>query len=522
MPWLMTFVFGATIYESVDNNLGVSTLIRLNEHGGFLIYFANVAKHPRLLGAFTRPTTTFWFVFHALLLLLSSQALADGRVKNVLFIISDDLRASVLGCYGDAICSTPNIDRLAARGVVFERAYCQGTWCAPSRASLMRGQYFGKTGITLGEHFIGQGRASARVGKIFHMRVPGDIIAGTDGDDVAACWSERYNSPGLEAHTPGDYACLNLNIFTTSLENRQSTGAPHRPYVTVSYDGDGSDQPDAKTASRTVDLLRRFKSEERPFLLATGFVRPHYPMVAPRTFFDRYPHSKIEVPYVPQDDLDDIPPKGISGSNSKKNGLWQYPENQRRMWSGYYASVTFMDQQLGRILDELERLELTDSTAIVFTSDHGYHLGDHSFWQKSDLHEQVTRVPLVIAAPGIKPGRTRSLVQLVDIFPTLCELTDAPIPESVQGTSLVRVLNDPDLIVHREVYSYNEPHAALRSDRWSYMRYADGTEELYDMQTDSNQLNNLAEKREYVETILDLRQRMVQWIAKTKIPWASR
>lgn len=452
----------------------------------------------------------------AFCLLLSGQALADGPVKNVVFIISDDLRASVLGCYGDAICSTPNIDRLAARGVVFERAYCQGTWCAPSRASLMRGRYYGKPRITLGEHFIAQGRVTARVGKIFHMRVPGDIIAGTNGDDVEACWSERYNMPGLEAHTPGDYACLNLDIFTTALENRQSTGDPHRPYVTVSYDGDGSDQPDAKAAAKSVELLRRFKSEEKPFLLATGFVRPHYPMVAPRPFFDRYPHSKIEVPHVPMDDLDDIPPQGISGSNSKKNGLEKYPENQQRMWSGYYASVTFMDQQVGRILDELDRLGLADSTAIVFTSDHGYHLGDHTFWQKADLHEQVTRVPLIIASPGINPGRTSSLVQLIDIFPTLCELAVVPVPESVEGVSLVPVLNDPAKVVNREVYSFNGDHLALRSDRWSYMRYADGTEELYDMQTDSNQFTNLVKNSTHVETVVDLRQRMDRWIAEVK------
>lgn len=450
--------------------------------------------------------------------MLGGQAIAAGPVKNVVFIISDDLRANVLGCYGDAMCSTPNIDRLAARGVVFERAYCQGTWCAPSRASLMRGRYHGKPGITLGEHFIDEGYITARVGKVFHMRVPGDIIAGTNGDDVEACWTERYNATGLEAHTPGDYACLNLNIFTTALENRQSTGDPHRPYVTVSSDRDGSDQPDAKAAAKSVELLRRFKSEEKPFLLATGFVRPHYPMVAPRLFFDRYPHSRIEVPYVPAGDFDDIPPQGISGSNSKTNGLEQYPENQQRMWAGYYASVTYMDQQVGRILDELDRLGLTDSTAIVFASDHGYHLGDHTFWQKSNLHEQVTRVPLIIAAPGIKPGRSRSLAQLVDIFPTLCELTGQSVPESVEGISLVPVLNNPDQIVNREVYSYNRAHLALRSDRWSYMRYADGTEELYDMQADPNQFTNLAKNTAHVETMVDLRQRMGQWIAKVKTP----
>jgi iduronate 2-sulfatase len=444
--------------------------------------------------------------------LLCAPWLAEAApIKNVLFIVSDDLRASVLGCYGDKVCATPNIDRLAARGVLFERAYCQGTVCGPSRASFMRGQYFGKNGgITLGEHFIAQGRTTARVGKIFHMRVPGDIIAGTDGDDVAACWSQRFNSPGQEAHTPGDYACLNLNIFTTALEGRQSTGDPHRPFVTVSYDGDGSDQPDAKTATKTVELLRQFKTEGKPFLLAAGFVRPHYPMVAPRPYFDRYPHAKIALPPVPENDLDDIPPPGISNSNSKRNGLAQYPENQQRMWSGYYAAVTFMDAQFGRILDELDRLGLADSTTIVFTSDHGYHLGDHTFWQKANLHEQVTRVPLIIAGPGVKPGRSKSLVQLVDVFPTLCELTGVPIPASVEGKSLVPILRDPAATVHDAAFSYDGAHHALRTDRWAYMRYADGSEELYAMDADPGQFTNLAKNTAHADTLGKLRQQLDQ------------
>jgi iduronate 2-sulfatase len=373
----------------------------------------------------------------------------------------------------------------------------------------MRGRYHGNRGITLGEHFIAQGRVTARVGKIFHMRVPGDIIAGTDGQDVPACWTERYNAQGQEAHTPGDYACLNLNIFTTELEGRQSTGMPHRPFVTVSYEGDGSDQPDWKAAAKSIELLQKFSASKRPFLLATGFVRPHYPMVAPRPFFDRYPHTKIKLPHVPPGDLDDIPPPGISGSNSSKNGLAKYPENQQRMWSGYYASVTFMDQQLGRLLDELERLGLADSTAVVFTSDHGYHLGDHTFWQKANLHEQVTRVPLIISVPGVRAGSSRSIVELVDLFPTLCELTGAPIPEGVEGKSLVPVLRDPAAIVHEGALSYvGGGHHSLRTDRWAYMRYADDSEELYDMNADPGQFTNLAKDPAHTTALEVLRSQL--------------
>lgn len=451
---------------------------------------------------------------HLILFLCVLAATAVSRAeaepsKNILFIISDDLRANVLRCYGDHTSDTPNIDRLAARGVVFERAYCQGTVCGPSRASLMRGRYVGNRGFTLGEHLIGQGRATARVGKIFHMRVPGDIIAGSDGEDVAACWTQRFNAPGLEAHTPGDYACLNQNIFTTALEGRQSTGDPHRPFVTVSYEGDGSDQPDAKAATKAVELLREFKAADQNFLLAVGFVRPHYPMVAPRQYFDLYPHNQMTLPHVPDGDLDDIPPAGISGSNSRKNGLAEYPENQQRMWSGYRASVTFMDAQLGRVLDELDRLGLAETTAIVFTSDHGYHLGDHTFWQKSNLHEQVIRVPLIIAAPNVVPSRSRSLAQLVDLFPTVCELTGAPVPGSVEGKSLVPVLRDPRATVNDSAFSYvMGGHHSLRTDRWAYMRYADGAEELYDMDADPGQHDNLAQHVAHSKTLAQLRQQL--------------
>ena len=178
-------------------------------------------------------------------------------IRNVLFIISDDLKASVLGCYGDEFCKTPNIDRLAAGGLVFERTYCQGVSCAPSRTALMFSRYKGQGSVNLGQHFREHGWYSARVGKIYHMRVPGDIIAGTSGKDIVSSWTEWFNSRGQEAHTPGHYACLNLNIFTTETENRQSTRMPHRMFVTVRYEGDGSDQPDYRSATKALELLRK-------------------------------------------------------------------------------------------------------------------------------------------------------------------------------------------------------------------------------------------------------------------------
>ncbi len=422
--------------------------------------------------------------------LAAASVVAESKIKNVLFLISDDLKASVLGIYGDPICETPNIDRLAQEGMVFDRTYCQGTSCAPSRRSFMHSRYEGETEINMGKHFIDNGYFSARVGKIYHMKVPGDIIAGTDGLDIESTWLESYNSPGLEAHTVGDYACLNLNIFTSDLGGRYSTAMPHRWFVTVSYEGDGSDQPDYKTASQTIDLIRQHKNE--PFYLAAGFVRPHYPMVAPQRYFDKYPIEDIELPYVPEDDHDDIPPMGFPNVVSTKDPIGKYPDNQKRMWAGYYATVTYMDEQVGRIVDELEAQGLREETVIVFTSDHGYHLGEHHFWQKSNLHEEALRVPLIISAPGFRGGRSASMVELMDIFPTVAELTGLSIPDSVQGESLVPILNDPNQRVREAALSIDGSGYALRTERWAYIRYNDDTEELYDMVSDPGQITNLA------------------------------
>ena len=423
------------------------------------------------------------------------------NIQHVLFLVSDDLKASALGCYGNPLCKTPNIDRLAEEGMVFENAYCQGLWCAPSRTSFMFSRYQGEGETNLGQCFRKAGWHSARVGKIYHMRVPGDIIAGTDGNDVPSSWDERFNSAGLEAHTPGHYACLNLNIFTDALENRQSTRMPHRMFVTVRYDGDGSDQPDSKSATKAIELLQAHRDQN--MFLAVGFVRPHYPNVAPQDFFDHYPWDTMLLPKAVENDLSDIPKAGLAKTRNDNNPIGEHPDNQRRMWAGYYATVEFMDRQVGRILDELDQAGLRDSTAIVFCSDHGYHLGEHGFWQKSNFHEEVTRVPLIISTPGTPSGRTQSLVELVDIFPTLTDLADIKAPASVQGKSLVPLLQNPAasvretaLSIHNKGQATNSGHA-IRTPKWSFMRYKDGTEEMYDMNNDPLQFTNLANESEF-------------------------
>ena len=430
------------------------------------------------------------------------------KIKNVLFIIADDLKASVLASYGNKVCQTPNLDKLASQSLVFDRAYCQGVVCGPSRTSFMHSRYRGSDGVNLAEHFKNNGYHTARVSKIFHMRVPYDIINGTDGQDIASSWTERFNSRGQEAHTPGDYACLNLNTFTEKLPGRESTQMPNRMFVSVSYKGDGSDQPDYKSASKTIELLNKLK--DKPFFIATGLVRPHYPNVAPEQYFKPYPWEKIELPELPKNDLSDIPKLGQSKHMNSNNPIGKHINNQKRMWSAYYATVQFMDEQVGRILDEVERLGLKDNTAIVFLSDHGYHLGEHGFWEKSNLHEDITRVPLMVYIPGIKPGRTSSITELVDIYPSLTELAGISTPEKVQGKSFVPLLEQTNKTIRTEALSLlsRANGYSIRTKGHTYIRYKDHSEELYDMNKDPKQFNNLVKNPEYSPLLKSLRSQL--------------
>ncbi|WP_149495532.1 sulfatase [Roseiconus lacunae] len=426
-------------------------------------------------------------------------------IRNVILIVSDDLKASVLGCYGDQVCRTPHLDHLASRGTVFERAYCQGTWCAPSRTSFMHSRYRDSENITLGEQLRQHQASSIRVGKIFHMRVPGDIIAGTDGPDIAACWTRRYNAPGPEAHTPGEYACLNLNIVTDDLFGRQSTRMPHRMFVSVKTTTDGTEQADYKATTKAIEILQ--EDHRAPFFLAVGLVRPHYPMVAPNDYFHPYGIERIEMPGNWHDDTSDIPKIGLAGTHNDRNPIGDYPDNQKRMWSAYYASVSFMDHQVGRLLTALEQSRYATDTAVIFTSDHGYHLGEHGLWQKSNLHEEVVRVPLIASVPGVPAGRSDSLVELVDLYPTVCDLMNVPVPDAAQGTSLLPVIEDQDHELRPDALSLHKG-ASLRTPRWHYIRYQDGSEELYQMDADPSEITNLADDESMTKVLADLRERL--------------
>lgn len=452
----------------------------------------------------------FFFSVLAFMLALSTVSLDanSGKVKNILFIMSDDLKASVLPAYGNKVCDTPNIDRLAASGMVFERAYCQGLACAPSRPSIMRSiyPYSRVSALTIGEHLQIHGMHTARVGKIFHMPVPHAQLDGSNGPDVAACWTERYNTKSAETFSPGLYRLLNKGIVTRKVEGRDAKG-PNRMWATVETDcEDGSDQADHMVATKAIELLRQRKAAGKPFFLGVGFVRPHFPMVTPKEDFDRYPQESMKIPPQVKGDRDDIP---RAGHGSSGGGLNDMEESRRRMWQAYYASVTFMDRQLGRVLDELERLGLRDTTAIVFTTDHGYHLGEHGFWQKANLHEEVVRVPFIVCAPGMKPGRTSSLVELVDFYPTCTELLGLPTPDGLHGKSLVPILRNPKAKVRDTALSLNirRPGGAVRAAAWHYISYEGRGEELYDMVKDPDQYTNVVDDPAYAAVLKKARAR---------------
>ena len=430
------------------------------------------------------------------------------RVTNILLIMSDDLKASALPAYGNTVCKTPNIDRLAKSGMVFERAYCQGLACSPSRPSMLRSIYpkSKATAPTIGEHLQKHGMHTARVGKIFHMPVPHAQLDGSNGRDVAECWTERYNTKTAETFSPGLYRLLNSDIVTRKIEGRDAKG-PNRMWATVETDKeDGSDQADYMVATKAVELLRERKKAGKPFFLGVGFVRPHFPMVQPKKFFNMYPQQKMKIPPLIQGDLDDIPPAG-RGSDGK--GLNEMEQSRRRMWQAYYGSVTFMDEQLGKVLDELDRLGLAGNTIIVLWGDHGFHLGDLGIWTKHTNYEQANRIPIFMVAPGVTKPRssTKQLAESVDIFTTIAELAGLPAPsgpQPISGKSLVPVLKDPNHRVRDHAFHcYPRGKAmgrAIRTERYRMVEWKkpgakpeSAEYELYDYQEDPLERKNLAD-----------------------------
>lgn len=441
---------------------------------------------------------------------------------NVLFIISDDLTATALSCYGNKVCKTPNIDRLAARGMLFTRAYCQGAYCGPSRASLMSGYYPHATGVqgydsprpaigdraTWAEFFKLLRYVTVRVGKIFHMGVPGGIESGTDGADDPASWTERFNSQGPEWKAPGQGETLEGN------PDGKKPVVGGNTFVVVAADGDDLAHADGRTAAQACKLIEQHKSG--PFFLAVGFVRPHVPFVSPARYHRPYPWESIVLPEKVPGDWDDIPKAGINYKTSVN--MQMSLAQQKKAVAGYYAAVTYMDAQVGKILDALEKAGLLETTMIIFTSDHGFHLGEHDFWAKVSLHEESARVPLIIRVPGKKAGTSDSFVELLDLYPTTASLCGFEIPQRLQGKDISKILDDPKHQVRDTAFcvSGGSKSMLLRDDRWAYIQYGEDAAagiELYDMQKDARQMTNLAKVAEYAPVVAEFRDKMARKLA---------
>lgn len=448
-----------------------------------------------------------------------ARADASENQMNVLFIISDDLTATALSCYGNAVCRTPNIDSLAESGTRFTRAYCQGTYCGPSRASFMSGFYPHATGVlgyknprqqigdraTWSQHFKNNGYYAARVSKIFHMGVPGGVEdhgPGRDynGADDALSWTERFNSPGPEWRAAGEGETLEGNPDG----NKPVVGG--NTFVVVEADGDDLVHSDGKTAAKACELLSQ--NRDQPFWLGVGFVRPHVPFVAPKSYYPPYkPYSKHELPPKIEGDWNDIPKAGINYKTSKN--MKMDLRRQKKAVGGYYASVAFMDAQVGKVLEGLKSAGLENNTIVIFTSDHGYHLGEHDFWAKVSLRDESAGVPLIIRVPGKQPAVCDSFVELLDLYPTVANLCGLEIPKHVQGLDISRMLDDPSHQVRDFAFSVAPMRKGflIRGDRFAYIQYkedaADGIE-LFDTRNDPKQYRNLANDKDYHDVVLQM------------------
>lgn len=443
-----------------------------------------------------------------------------SRRPNVLLIMSDDLNDD-MATYGHPIVRTPNIDRLAARGVRFDRAYNQFPLCSPSRVSMLTGLRPDTTRIydlttnfrtihpdvvTLPQMFRRNGYVAARVGKIYHYGNPGQI--GTSGLDDPASWDAVVNPRGIDKDEEP--------VLTNLLPNR-GLGSTLAFYASPAPD---EQHTDGKVAAETIALLETHK--DRPFFIAAGFYRPHCPYIAPRKYFDLYPLEKIAVPKFTAEQIADLPQPALW----TRPPNWDVPEEGlRQSIQAYYASITFMDAQVGRILDALDRLKLRDNTIVVFVSDHGYHLGDKGQWMKMSLFERSARQPLIIAAPRLKRGATTRLVELIDVYPTLAELTGlAPAP-GLQGRSLVPLLADPRARWDRPAFTQVTRGPAqdrfmgysVRTEKWRYIEWDEGKRgaQLYDEVADPAEMKNLAGDPKYASVVGEMRQLLVSLRGQT-------
>jgi uncharacterized sulfatase len=457
-----------------------------------------------------------------------------GRRPNVLFIVADDLNTRI-GCYGEPLVKTPALDSLARRGVRFDRAYCQFPLCNPSRVSLLLGRYptttetvdfawpalLGRDWVTLPEHFRKSGYDVRLLGKVYHFDK--DLMdhwfaEEPPGDEYPPDWSagKKWVRKSRQVHaqmladltryepyrtlTPPSTNFANMlrtwaNVFGP-VPNDEEKGAEAKAKA---YEWTA----DVKNANAAVAQLERWKGSDKPFFLGVGFYKPHVPLRAPKRFFDLYDPDKIPLPvdFAPTPTLD----AGVPLYAARENLDLFFEERvtsrrAREAIAAYYACTSFMDEQLGRVLDALDRLGLRDNTVICLWGDHGWHLGEKGMWAKGTLFEPSAHAPLIIVDPRRKTsGRVCArVVEFVDVYPTLVELCGTRMPPGLEGKSLVPLLDNPAAKWDRPAFTLVAREdwlgRSVRTERWCYTEWDKGRRgaELYDLRADPNELKNLA------------------------------
>lgn len=449
-------------------------------------------------------------------ILLASTLVGGGeppaaRRPNVLLIVSDDLNCQ-LGCYGNAVVKTPHIDRLASLGVRFERSYCNYPVCNASRTSFLSGRYpettrvfgngtqprvaLGKEYQFLPEYFHAHGYFTAGIGKIAHGSFPESIhwdvfaepMRGVEEDDAPTTTRRRV---AKKANTAAGDVSVPFGWGATSNKDEE--------------------EPDGVTARKVARLMEEHAGG--PFFIAAGFHKPHVPHTAPKKYFEMYPLSDMQLAGGPTDHAKNIP----AIAQPPK----YFPEltdvQQRAIIQHYHAATTFMDAQVGVLLETMDRLKLWDNTIVLFLGDHGWHLGEHDgFWAKMSVMEESARAPLIVVAPGKKSGISSGrLVEFVDVFPTLSDLCGLPPQPGVEGVSLAALLDDPQRPWKQAAFSVvtrgagkSQLGQSVRSERFTYIAWPNGSEQLYDYLNDPREYVNLVADASHASTLAEMRQMM--------------
>lgn len=431
----------------------------------------------------------------------SAKKAASGKKKNVLFIIVEDLK-NIMGCYGNPLVQTPNIDRLARKGLRFDRAYCQYPVCNPSRSSFMTGLRVDTIGIydnvmpwstnlsgctTLPKLFKENGYYTARLNKVFH--------GGNKHDDVEA-WSETFD--------------MGTKPIGTTGEGRNMTGGEVKWCSWLAAEGADEDHQDGMLATKAIEVMR--ENRDNPFFAALGFAKPHDPFDAPKKYFDLYKTNELMPPVVPENRT---PEAKYTIASAWKRSFDKFTlQDKREYLRAYYACVSFMDAQVGRVLDELDRQKLWQDTVVLFVGDHGYNLGEHHWWNKNVLFEDSTRVPMIAVVEGeTKPDSVcDKFVELVDLYPTFADLCGLKAPDNLEGISFRPLLSKPEQRWKKAAFTQvrrggNLGGMSIRTKRWRYIEWDNGklvARELYDHASDAGEYRNLAELPEFADVCAEM------------------